>query len=142
MRRGGWGARVCYSGSARNGAAPLVGLKLFSYLIPERRVSVMAINLGRPAGPQLRELPLAHRKRVRVLLDAWLDCAIQYPPEKREPLPVGYTRALASLAKQRGIRVVFDGREGSKPLQVTLGRTIPGCVGGTHRKVVARKAWT
>lgn len=101
----------------------------------------MAINLGKPTGPKLRELPLVDRHRIRVLLNAWLDCAIRYPPHKREPLPVDYTRALASLAKQRGIQVVFDGRDGSKPLQVTLDRTIPGCVGGTHRKVAVRKPW-
>lgn len=98
----------------------------------------MAINLGRPVGPRLRDCSLEQQVR----LDAWLSAAIVAAPDRWESLPMGYTRALAALARRRGIRVVLDGRDGSKPLQVTLDRNIPGCVGGTHRKVVARKAWT
>ncbi|SHZ96812.1 Uncharacterised protein [Mycobacteroides abscessus subsp. abscessus] len=97
----------------------------------------MAINLGKPTGPGLRELTLGQEQ----MLDAWLTSALCTRPNKREPMPVDYTRALAALARRRGIQVVFDGRDGSKPLQVTLDRTIPGCVGGTHRKVAVRKPW-
>lgn len=90
----------------------------------------MAINLGKPTGPALRGMT-AQQKRM---LDAWLTSALCTPPHKREPMPMDYTRALAGLARRRGIHVVLDGRDNSNPVvaAVSSNRT---------RKVVVSKPW-
>lgn len=93
----------------------------------------MAINLGRPRGPRLRELSLQQEK----LLDAWLTMALLSRPSAQETMAMQYTRALATIARRRGIKFTFDGRPGSHPLDVVLDRGVPGCTVGGRRKVLA-----
>ncbi|SKS43057.1 hypothetical protein [Mycobacteroides abscessus] len=93
----------------------------------------MAINLGRPRGPRLRELSLQQEK----LLDAWLTMALLSRPSAQETMAMQYTRALATIARRRGIKFTFDGRPGSHALDVVLDRGVPGCTVGGRRKVLA-----
>lgn len=90
------------------------------------------INLGSPAGPRLRDLTYEQEKS----LNAWLTLALVSPPSKWEDMPVDYTRALAALAKRRGIRFKFTSHEMRLAGNVPLGKNIPGCVGGSKRRVV------
>lgn len=90
----------------------------------------MAINLGKPTGPGLRELTLKQER----MLDAWLTSALCTQPDKREPMPMDYTRALAALARRRGIRVVLDGRDNSNPIVAAVSSN-------RSRKVVVSKPW-
>lgn len=90
-----------------------------------------AINLGRPTGPRLRDLSLGQERQ----LDSWLTLALMSPPDRREDIPVDYTRALAALAKRRGIPFCFAGHESQVAGEAVLGRNIPGCVGGSKRRV-------
>ena len=92
------------------------------------------IYLGRPTGPRLRDLSRAQEKA----LNDWLTLALVAPPGKREDLPVDYTRALSALAKRRGIRFFFNGDTMRVRGEAVLGKNLPGCVGGSHRRVVAR----
>ncbi|ADL71009.1 hypothetical protein SEQ_HALENA_44 [Mycobacterium phage Halena] len=92
------------------------------------------IYLGEPTGPRLRKLSLEQEKA----LDNWLTNALKNPPSKRDPLPVDFTRALSALAKRRGIRFYFNGDQMRVRGEIVLGKNVPGCIGGTKRKVVAR----
>jgi hypothetical protein len=88
------------------------------------------IYLGEPTGPRLRALPLSKARE----LDDWLTRALVNPPSKRE-LPVDYTRALSTLAKRRGITFHFNSDRMRVRGEVVLGKNLPGCVGGSKRKV-------
>lgn len=91
----------------------------------------MAINLGKPTGPALRGMT-AEQKRM---LNSWLTMALVTPPDRREPMPLDYTRALAGIAKRRGIRVILEGRDGcSNP-------RVPGVTANAVRKVRVRRPW-
>ena len=90
------------------------------------------INLGRPTGPRLRNLTVEQER----LLSRWLTMALVSPPDKREDLPVDYTRALGEIAKRRGIRFKFSGDSMRVRGAVVLGRNVPGCIGGSRRTVV------
>lgn len=92
----------------------------------------MAINLGCPRGPRLRELSLQQEK----LLDAWLTMAMVSRPNARDEMPIQFTRALGTLARRRGIKFTFDGRPGSHAVDVMLDRGVPGCTVGGRRKVL------
>ncbi|ALA48461.1 hypothetical protein AVU99_gp043 [Mycobacterium phage Lolly9] len=90
------------------------------------------IYLGEPTGPRLRSLSLAKTRE----LDAWLTNAMSYGASKHDKdLPVDYTRALSTLAQRRGIRFHFNGDRMRVPGEVPLGSNIPGCVGGSKRKI-------
>ena len=89
------------------------------------------INLGQPTGPHLRDLSLKQERA----LDDWLSFALVCPPDKRDEMPVDYTRALASLAKRRGIRFAFSSHNMRLKGDVPLGKNIPGCVGGSKRTI-------
>ncbi len=89
------------------------------------------IYLGRPTGPRLRDLSRTQEDD----LNAWLTAALIDPPRKGEPVPVEYTRALGALARRRGISFFFNGDEMRIRGEAILGRNIPGCVGGSKRKV-------
>lgn len=90
------------------------------------------IYLGRPEGPRLRDLNLDQQQR----LDLWLTNALRNGRTKHDLLPIEYTRALSTLAKRRGIQFHFDGaRKHERHGGIVPGETIPGCVGGSKRKV-------
>ncbi|QFG14283.1 hypothetical protein PBI_TOURACH_45 [Mycobacterium phage Tourach] len=101
------------------------------------------IYLGEPTGPRLRSLTRTKEQE----LDAWLTSALKNPPKKRD-LPsdlADFTRALSALAKRRGIQFHFNGDRMRVRGEVVFGRNIPGCVGGSKRKVTAgneREAFT
>lgn len=92
------------------------------------------VYLDEPRGPRLRSLSL-HQEQ---LLDNWLTMMLKYGPSQRDKMPTEYTRAIAAIAKRRGIEISFNRyrrheRHGADGLG--LGKTIPGCVGGSKRKV-------
>ncbi|UJQ87054.1 hypothetical protein SEA_VETRIX_46 [Mycobacterium phage Vetrix] len=92
------------------------------------------IYLGEPTGPRLRSLSRTKERE----LDAWLTSALKNPPKKRDQIPsdlAEYTRALSALAKRRGIRFHFNGDRMRVRGEVVLGKNLPGCVGGSKRKV-------
>lgn len=70
----------------------------------------MAINLSEPRGPRLRSLPLHEGNDLRRFLNEWLDWAQDMNPTdiQRKDIPMQYTRALAEVAKYRGIKISFD----------------------------------
>lgn len=90
------------------------------------------IYLGEPTGPRLRQLS----RGQEALLNAWLTSAMTVKPRRREPLPVDFTRALGALAKRRGIPFRFNGDRMRVRGEVVLGKNLPGCVGGSKRRVV------
>lgn len=90
------------------------------------------IYLGEPTGPRLRNLTRTQEQN----LDRWLTHALRNPPSKRDPLPVEYTRALSALAKRRGIQFFFNGDRMRVRGEAVLGKNLPGCVGGSKRKVI------
>lgn len=94
--------------------------------------AMTVIYLGEPTGPRLRSLSRSQEEA----LDRWLTNALRNPPSKRDPLPVGYTRALSALAKRRGITLRFNGDRLRVRGEVILGKNLPGCVGGSKRRVV------
>lgn len=91
------------------------------------------IFLGHPEGKRLRDLSLVEEKR----LDDWLTQALTNPPSKRDlESVVEFTRALSTIARRRGIAFRFDGkRKHERHGSYALGKNIPGCVGGSKRKV-------
>lgn len=93
------------------------------------------LNLGPRRGPQLRHLPWRQRR----VLDGWLSLALA-SPLAREDVPIEYTRALGTLAARRGIKFQFaDGMR--LPAEAPLDKNVPGCVGGTKRRVRVTKPW-
>jgi len=78
------------------------------HLSNERQI--MAINLATPTGPRLRSLPLEEGNALRAQLNEWLDWALEVGPDNIGPrdIPMNYTRALADMAKYRGIKISFD----------------------------------
>lgn len=98
------------------------------------RIAVPAVSLGRPTGPRLRDLTITQEHA----LNDWLSWALRHPPRRWDELPTGFTRALATLARRRGIRFVFDGaRRHERGHRWTVGKGVPGCVGGSKRDVRA-----
>ncbi|OYN81704.1 hypothetical protein CG716_04935 [Mycolicibacterium sphagni] len=93
-----------------------------------------SIYLGEPTGPRLRDLSRSQEEA----LNDWLTMALIAPPSKRDELPVDYTRALSSLAKRRGIRFFFNSDRMRVRGEHVLGKNLPGCVGGSKRKVTQR----
>ena len=91
-----------------------------------------AIYLGEPTGPRLRALPQSQAKE----LNDWLTRALEHGPSKRDPLPLDYTRALSALAKRRGITFHFNSDRMRVRGEAILGKNLPGCVGGSKRKVI------
>ncbi|AXH67852.1 hypothetical protein J4T99_gp046 [Mycobacterium phage Bromden] len=89
------------------------------------------IYLGEPTGPRLRDLSRSQEKA----LNDWLTMALVAPPRKREEVPVDFTRALSALAKRRGIRFHFNSDRMRVRGEAVLGKNMPGCVGGSKRKV-------
>lgn len=97
-------------------------------------IAVPAVSLGRPTGPRLRDLTITQERA----LNDWLSWALTHPPTRWDDLPLGFTRALSSLARRRGIRFIFDGvRRNERRNGYTPGRNAPGCVGGSKRNVKA-----
>ncbi|WZB38334.1 hypothetical protein SEA_BAZZLE_46 [Mycobacterium phage Bazzle] len=89
------------------------------------------IYLGEPTGPRLRCLSRSKERE----LDEWLTDTIKHGGPRDHDVPVDYTRALSALAKRRGIQFHFNGDRMRVRGEVVLGQNLPGCVGGSKRKV-------
>lgn len=74
---------------------------------------------------------------ARKALDQWLTLSLLDGPIRREDVPIEYTRALAQLAERRNfpVRFEFIGNEAQIEAEAPLGRNVPGCIGGSKRKV-------
>ncbi|WP_124713000.1 hypothetical protein [Mycolicibacterium nivoides] len=91
------------------------------------------IYLGEPTGPRLRSVS---REKEREL-DEWLSDALEHGGPRDHDIPVNFTRALSALAKRRGIQFHFNSDRMRVRGEVVLGKNLPGCVGGSKRKITA-----